>query len=327
MQIFRKLEEIPAGFGPSVVSVGNFDGVHRAHQLVLQRVVEQARLRGAHSLAVTFEPHPLRILRPEAAPRLLTPGEIKLRMLAQSGLDAVLALPFTRDFSLLTAREFAEQILVRRLRALEVHEGANFRFGHRAGGNVQQLAELGAQLGFEVKIYPELKLRGDSVSSSRIRELLAAGRVGRARALLGRPFSVVSHPGRGRGLGARYTVPTINLSDYNELLPANGVYITRTRVGDESFNSVANLGVRPTFGADSFAVESHLLNFHPLQLEPHTEVELCFLRRLREERKFPSPEALRQQILRDAARAQHFFDLEKRLDGRSRSLAEEHAAG
>ncbi len=307
MQIFRKLDEVPASFGGAVLSVGNFDGVHRAHQQVLQEVVRRARECGLRSLAVTFEPHPARILRPDAAPRLLTPLSVKLALLEQQGLDSVLVLPFTRDLSLTAPRDFAEHILSRRLRALEVHEGANFHFGHRAEGNVERLAEFGRALGFEVRIYPEMRLRGDTVSSSRIRELLGKGRVGRARHLLGRVFSLQSTAGRGRGYGHKFTVPTINLSRYDDFVPGNGVYITRTRVGSVSFDSVTNVGVRPTFGGDSFAVESHLLHFHPLEVTADTEIEIAFLHRLRDEVKFPSVEALREQIARDVRRARRYF--------------------
>jgi riboflavin kinase/FMN adenylyltransferase len=164
-------------------------------------------------------------------------------------------------------------------------------------------------MGFEVSTYPEMKLRGESVSSSHIRKLLGEGRVSRARHLLGRPFSILSTPGRGRGFGSKYTVPTINLSRYEEMVPADGVYITRTRVDQECFDSVTNVGNRPTFGADSFAIETHLLNFHPISLTPETEVEIHFLNRLRDEIKFPSVEALKEQIGRDVAKANRYFQL------------------
>ncbi|MGH9556550.1 MAG: bifunctional riboflavin kinase/FMN adenylyltransferase, partial [Terriglobales bacterium] len=231
MDIFRTLDEVPGGFDGSVLSVGNFDGVHRAHQHVLKKVVARAKERGLRSVAVTFEPHPVRILRPDVAPRLLTPLPVKLKLLEEQGLDAVLVLPFTRDLSLTAPRDFAEHTLSQRLRAVEVHEGANFHFGHRAEGNVERLTEFGRTLGFEVHVYPEMRVRGDLVSSSRIRELLGEGRVTRARRLLGRVFSLVSTAGRGRGYGHKFTVPTINLSRYDDCVPANGVYITRTRVG------------------------------------------------------------------------------------------------
>lgn len=309
MEIFHKLEDVPPSTSAAVVSVGNFDGVHRAHQHVIGEIVRRARELRATSAVVTFSPHPLRILRPDLAPKLITPLEIKLRLLAETGLDGALVLPFTRDLSLQTPRQFVENILVRGLHAREVHEGYNFRFGHRAQGHVQDLVEFGHELGFDVKSYPEMSIRGESVSSSRIRQLLLEGQVSRARHLLGRPFSIVSTAGRGRGYGSKYTVPTINLSRYDELVPLDGVYITRTRVGDECFDSVTNCGNRPTFGNESFAIESHLLNFHPLEVTAQTEVEITFLKRLRGEIRFPSVQALKEQIGADVRRATRYFRL------------------
>ncbi len=313
MNVFRHLEDIPADLGRSVVSVGNFDGVHRAHRHVLNEIGTRAQQIHAKSVAVTFEPHPVRILRPDAAPPLITPLPVKLRLLETTGVDATLVLPFTRDLSLLSPREFVEQILKNRLHAREVHEGFNFRFGHKAAGTVSMLAEFGREMGFETKVYPEMRIRGHQVSSSHIRELILHGDISRARQLLGDTFSILSTPGRGRGFGAKYTVPTINLSRYDELVPQDGVYITRTRVGEECFDSVTNVGNRPTFGADSFAIESHLLNFHPLELAPETEVEIHFLRRLRGEIKFPSVDALRQQIAHDVHHARRYFHLFEKL--------------
>src|SRR5271154_4426882 len=317
MQIFHKLEDVPAGFGPSLVSVGNFDGVHRAHAHVLGEIVQQARESGGKAVAVTFEPHPARILRPDSGLKLLTPAPEKLRLLETTGIDAVLMLPFGRDLSLMTARQFAERILKKKLHAREVHEGYNFRFGHKAAGDVNLLSQLGQEMGFAVKVYSEEKLRGEPVSSSHIRKLLGEGRVSRARHLLARPFGILGTPGRGRGLGSKYTVPTINLARYEELVPKDGVYITWTRVGTERFNSVTNVGNRPTFGAELFAIETHLLDFHPIELNPETEVEICFLERLRDEIKFPSVDALREQIGRDVTKARRYFHLLQRVSGTS----------
>src|SRR5882762_1556127 len=199
MLVFHKLEDVPADLGPSLVSVGNFDGVHRAHALVLGEIVRRARQSECKAVAVTFEPHPGRILRPDSGLKLLTPLPEKLRLLEGTGIDAVLILPFGRDLSLMTPRQFAERILKKKLHAREVHEGFNFRFGHKASGDMNMLAEFGPEMGFEVKLYPEMTLRGESVSSSQIRKLLAAGRVSRARHLLGRPFPILCTPGRGRG--------------------------------------------------------------------------------------------------------------------------------
>ena len=316
MQVFHKLEDVPADFGPTIVSVGNFDGVHRAHRHVLGEIVRIAHERGAKALSMTFEPHPVRILRPDSGLKLLTPLPEKLRLLEEAKLDAVLLLPFTRDLSLLTPRQFAERILKKKLHVREIHEGYNFHFGHKAAGNVETLAEYGREMGFTVKTYPEMRLRGESVSSSQIRNLLSEGRVSRARHLLARPFSILSNPGRGRGYGAKYTVPTINLTRYEELVPKDGVYITRIRVGKECFDSVTNVGNRPTFGVDSFAIESHLLHFHPIELGPETEVEIYFLQRLRDEIKFPSVEALREQIARDVQSTRRYFHLLKPAVGR-----------
>lgn len=311
MQAFRKLEEVPPDFGPTTVTVGNFDGVHRAHKQVLNTIIGRAKDSGLKAVAVTFEPHPVRILRPDANLKLLTPTPEKLRLLSETGLDAVLLLPFTRDLSLMTPEAFAHDILKQGLRAREVHEGYNFRFGHKATGNTALLSEFGKEMGFEVYVYPEMRLRGEPVSSSQIRKLIRDGGISRARHLLGRPFSILSTAGRGRGYGAKYTVPTINLSRYEELVPGDGVYITRTRVAQECFDSVTNVGNRPTFGTESFAIETHLLNFHPIELTPETEVEIHFLQRLRDEIKFPSVDSLREQIGRDVARARRYFRLLK----------------
>src|SRR3954447_10232182 len=240
MQVFRSISEFPANFGATVISVGNFDGVHRAHQRVIAALLKRASELHARSLIATFDPHPPRVLRPELAPKLITPLSKKLELLASARVDAVLVLPFTRDFSKTTAKEFAE-ILGKQLHAKEVHEGFNFHFGHKAEGNLEKLTQLGKDTGFAVVSYPEMRLRGNSVSSSRTRELVSEGDVSRARALLGRTFSIAAHPAKGRGYGKQHTVPTINLAAYVELVSGKGVYITRTRVGEKIFDSVTNV--------------------------------------------------------------------------------------
>jgi riboflavin kinase / FMN adenylyltransferase len=309
MQLFRKLGDVPAGFGPTIVSVGNFDGLHRAHRKVIDIIVQRARQQKLKSMVVSFEPHPVRILRPDSPFKLITPTPEKVRLLGQTGVDATLLLPFTRDLSLMTPRQFAHHILGEALRAREVHEGYNFHFGHKAEGNVEMLAEFGRELGFRVEPYPEMRLRGETVSSSHIRKLVSEGRLSRARHLLARPFSILSTAGRGHGRGTTQTVPTINLSRYEELVPKHGVYITRARIANECFDAVTNVGDRPTFGPDTFAIETHLLNFHPLEIDAETEVEIFFLDRIRDEIRFPSVEALRQQIGKDVNKARLYFRL------------------
>lgn len=313
MKIFHSIDELANHPRPSVVTIGNFDGVHCGHRMVIDAVIARARELNARAVAVTFDPHPARVLKPEADIRLITPLSSKLELLAETGLDATLVLPFTPQFAVWTAQEFATRVLHDALHAVEVHEGETFRFGHEAAGNVTSLTQLGHDLGFSVRTFDPLILRGAPVSSSRIRTLIAAGEMNQARALLGRSFAVRSTPAPGRGYGTRYTVPTINLAPYTDLLPANGVYITTLKVGARTFRSITNCGNRPTFGADSFAVESYCLDFEPLPLTEATPLELTFLHRLRDEVRFPTPEALRTQIAFDIKSAQRYFALHEAL--------------
>ncbi|HWZ45703.1 MAG TPA: riboflavin biosynthesis protein RibF [Candidatus Saccharimonadales bacterium] len=312
MRIFRALDEVPGDLGPAIVTVGNFDGVHCGHRHVLKQVVERARESGRRALAVSFDPHPLRILRPDVAPKMITPQPLKEALLAQTGIDGLLVIPFTRDFSMISAEGFARDILAEKLGAQEVHEGENFHFGHQAQGTTSRLADFGRQFGFAVKAYPMMVMRREAVSSSTLRRLIVQGQMDRARHLLGRVFSITGTPASGRGYGHKYTVPTINLGRYDELAPGDGVYFTRTRVGDEVFNSLTNVGKRPTFGDEQFAIETHLLDFHPLELTAQTEVEISFLRWRRPEIKFPTVEALKEQIGKDVGRAQRYFRLKAR---------------
>lgn len=309
MKVFRSLAEIPADSGRSVVAIGNFDGVHLGHQEILAEIRNRAREQRAASIAVTFDPHPVRVLRPEVAPKLITPMPQRLELLARTGVDATVILPFTRKFSQTSAFDFAKQVLAQGLRAIEVHEGESFRFGHTAQAGTEDLIHFGEQLGFAVFGHRALTVRGVPVSSSEVRRLIVVGNVSGARALLGRTFSIESTQERGRGVGGKLLVPTINLAPYAELMPANGVYVSRVRLGDRWFNAVTNCGVRPTFGVESFAVESYLLDFEPVEITPETPVEVCFLRRLRDELKFTSPEALKEQILRDVAKAKRYHQL------------------
>ncbi len=318
MLIFRSIQEVPAPFGPSVIAIGNFDGVHCGHRAILATVCERARLAGAQAVVVTFDPHPLQVLRPEEAPLLITPLAERLRLLAGTGVDATLVLPFTEAFSRQNARDFAESVLHRSLRAIAVHEGDNFRFGYRAEAGVEQLRVLGIEFGFAVVAHSVLHRRGLAVSSSQVRALIAAGWIEQARALLGRPFSIQSTQARGRGIGTRLLVPTVNLAPYSELKPGHGVYVTRLQVGNRTFQAITNAGNRPTFGEDSYAIESHLLDFEPVEMTESTPLTLEFLHRLRGEQRFPSPEALKQQIGRDIAQARRYHALASRLARGSR---------
>jgi len=320
MQIARSLAELDSYASASVVTIGNFDGVHCGHRMVISSMLERARDLNARAIAVTFDPHPAHVLHTESRLPLITPLAEKLELLAATGLDLVLILPFTEELRHWTARHFAERVLRDALHAVEVHEGETFRFGHHAAADIIGLSQLGRELGFAVRAYEPRIARGAAISSSRIRALIAAGYLNQARALLGRSFSIRSTPASGRGYGTRHTVPTINLAPYADLLPAHGVYITTLKVGADPtaqvFRGVTNIGNRPTFGADSFAVETHLLDFEPLALDATTPLDLTFLRRLRPECRFDSPEALRAQIGLDVKQAQRYFALADALQAR-----------
>jgi riboflavin kinase/FMN adenylyltransferase len=265
---------------------------------------------------VIFDPHPERILHPHGGPPLITPRARKLELLCETGLDAVVVIPFTRDLSLMPPFEFAEEILFNKLHAIEVHEGFNFHFGHKAEGDVERLREFGHKLGFTVVAHSPMLWGELVISSSTVRAVVLGGEMDAARRLLGRVFSIDSSPGRGRGYGAKYTVPTVNLARYDELTPAFGVYVSEIRINGEDFQSVTNVGNRPTFGEDSFAIESYILNFHPIHLSSETPIRLSFLHRLRPEIKFPSVEALKDQIGLDVARTQRYFRLRDAMRSR-----------
>jgi riboflavin kinase/FMN adenylyltransferase len=318
MQIVHSLSELDPFTSPSVITVGNFDGVHCGHRMVIASAIERARELNAKAVAVTFDPHPAHVLRTDSRLPLITPVAEKLELLAATGLDLAVVLPFTEELRRWTARNFAERVLHDGLNAIEVHEGETFRFGHLAEADISGLSQLGVELGFSVRTYVPFIARGEPISSSRIRRLIASGNLHEARALLGRSFAIRSTPASGRGYGTRYTVPTVNLAPYADLLPANGVYITTLRVGAKRvFRGVTNVGNRPTFGSDSFTVETHLLNFEPIALDETTSLELTFLHRLRPEHRFDSTEALRAQIGLDVQRALRFFALADALHAKS----------
>jgi len=309
MRVIHQLGELRPAPSACVLTIGNFDGVHLAHYKLLDRVVEVARPRGAVAAAITFEPHPIKFLSPAHAPKILTPFSRKASLIAGSGIDLLVVLPFNRELAHLSPLEFVRNILVRPLHTVAIHVGPNFRFGYRQAGDVEILEELGRQEGFKVEVLPLLEVRGQRVSSTRIRELLVEGRVHVANRLLGRPFSAYGPIVEGMGVGHKHTVPTLNLAPVEEQLPKIGVYVTRTKVGEKLYDSVTNVGHKPTFGDDQrLTVETFLLNFPGGEIrEPDMEIE--FLYRLRDEIKFQNPAILKVQIQEDARRSLKFFRL------------------
>ncbi|MDR3676070.1 MAG: bifunctional riboflavin kinase/FAD synthetase [Acidobacteriota bacterium] len=307
----RELDEQPA---PSVVTIGNFDGVHLAHQTLLRRVVEVARPQGLQAAAITFEPHPIKILSPDHAPKLLTPLPRKVELIAATGIDLLVVLPFTRELARQSPLEFVRRALLDPLHASSVHVGPNFRFGYRQSGDTEVLEELGNQEGFRVEVVPMLVIRGDRVSSTRIRELLAEGHVHKANRLLGRPFSARGPIVAGMGVGRKHTVPTLNLAPIEEQLPKVGVYVTHTVLAGVAHDSVTNVGFKPTFGDHRLTVETFLLDFSG-QID-ESDMEIKFLYRLRDEMKFQNPAILKVQIQEDARRSLKFFRLLKQYGQR-----------
>jgi len=291
----------------SVLAIGNFDGIHLGHQAILRATVDGARTLHAVPTVLTFDPSPRKVLRPESAPLRLSTIAQRMEWFNALGIEAAVIMPFTLELSRLSPEEFVEQILVRDLHVQTVLVGENFHFGHKQAGNVKLLQELGSRNGFAVAVIPPVQYHGEIVSSTIIRREVAEGDVSHAGRLLGRPFALTGQVVPGTGTGRKFTFPTLNLAAEQELLPARGVYITRTVFEREncSHRSVTNIGMRPTFNGSSLSVETHLLGFQP-ETTPE-RIEVRFWERLREEKKFSGPEELRAQIASDIARASQFF--------------------
>lgn len=299
MELVRLESLAPRGWPRPAVTVGNFDGVHLGHQALAAVAVRDAQAMGGLAVVLTFDPHPSRVLAPDRAPRALMTVEQKAEVLGALGVDRLAILPFTRELSLETPERFARLVLRETLGAAVVVVGAGFRFGHRRAGDVRALEACGQSMEFRVHAMEPVLHEGAPISSSRIREALARGDVEAARDQLGRPFrvdgTVVRGEGRGRGLG----IPTANLRPENETLPGSGVYACRC--GSRGAAAVVNIGRRPTFGEGATVLEAHLLDFEGDLYGTRLRVE--FIAQLREERRFPGPEALVAQIREDIAAA------------------------
>jgi len=298
--------QIGASARPAAVTIGNFDGVHRGHQEILQAVREMAVRKHSLSAVLTFFPHPLRVLRPAEAPPLLMTLDQRLAAIREAGIDAVLVLPFDAALANVGPQDFVRRFLLDTMRARAVLIGANFRFGHRQAGDAGMLAELGKLWGFEVRVVPFVGEGSAAISSTAIRKALREGRVEDAARLLGRPFALVGDIRPGTGQGRQLVVPTLNLTTEQEMLPKAGVYATEAVVQGKTYRAATNIGTRPTFNGSRLTIESHLLGFSDTLTDGRMEVRFCA--RLRDERKFSGPEALRQQVLQDIRQAQEYFD-------------------
>ena len=303
MRVFRSLEAIVPDARVCVVSVGNFDGVHAGHRQLLKRNLELSQQHGWKPSVLTFDPHPTKVVAPQRAPRLLTTIEERLRLIESEGIEQAFVLPFDTTFSQQSPQDFIQHVLVESIGARAVLVGGNFHFGHKQAGNTETLRSATS---FLTEVVPAVTVRGRLVSSTEIRTLIEAGDVSLAARLLLRPYALEGEVVSGFGIGSKQTVPTLNLATMAEIVPARGVYITRTLdlKSDRTWPSITNVGTRPTFDGDSQTIETYLLE--PLTGETPRSIRVEFLRWVREERRFDSPEALRSQILSDVRRAQAY---------------------
>jgi riboflavin kinase/FMN adenylyltransferase len=306
MQVYHQIDDAELSPTASVVTMGNFDGIHLGHQALVLRSLEEARRRNVASVVLTFDPHPLKVLAPTRAPRLILAPEDKIELLQDLGIDVVINQRFDASFASLDAEEFVRRFIVNRLKAKKIWVGRDLRFGHGRKGDVEQLVRWGEELGFEVGIVEPILVNRVRVSSSQIRQAIEAGRVDEARSSLGRYHfvsgTVVEGNRRGRDLG----FPTANIAGRTEVIPSDGIYATLFHIGEEHWLSVSSIGVNPTFGAGPRTVESYILNFD--RDIYGTKMKLAFVKKIREEKKFADVASLIVQIQEDVRSARAVFD-------------------
>ena len=304
MQIFFKSDSFPRKFWNSIATIGIFDGVHIAHQVILKRVLKRSHRLKTKSLVVTFDPHPAKILTPSRVPPLLMSLEHRLRLLGQMGFDVCWVIHFTRPVAHLSAEDFVRDFLADKLHIRELYVGEGFRFGRKNEGDVSLLKILGKEHQFFVHPVKTIQIGREKISSTRIRHFIEKGRFSQASSLLGRPVSIFGTVVKGKGLGRRLGFPTANLNPHQEATPPRGVYCGWTNLEDRRYGCVVNIGLRPTIERrhqSSMIVEVHLLDFRGNLY--HRDLEILFVKKLREEKKFPSLEALSHQVQRDIKQA------------------------
>lgn len=301
MHIIRQLKDFPALARGGAVAIGNFDGVHRGHVAIAKRLLERARAVRGPAIVFTFDPHPVRLLRPEQCPPPLTWTERKAQLLHAVGVDWIVAYPTDEALLTLSATDFFEQIVRGSLAAKAMVEGPNFYFGHNREGTIERLHEMTAAAGISLDIVPPVEIEGSLVSSSRVRQLIAAGELAIANKMLSQPYRIRGIVTHGAGRGAKIGFPTANLAGVDTLLPAPGVYAGHAWVMGERWPAAINLGTSPTFGDESLRVEIHLIGQSESLYGQPMEVDI--LTRMRDIRPFPSVDALVEQLRSDVAQA------------------------
>ena len=310
MQLIENLAQIKTPYDQAVITIGNFDGVHIGHQALFHQVIEKAESIGGTAVAMTFEPHPLRVIRQNAQPPLITLYEQKIELIRNTGVDVLICLPFTHEFADLTATEFVKDILVKRIGMKAIVVGNDYAFGKNREGNLDFLQSHAAQWGFEVLVldWVQTPTLPDRISSTRVRELVMEGDVETARRMLGRFYQIRGTVTKGRNRGGRLLgFPTANINLYDELCPQTGVYAVTVDCLDRKFNGVANIGYSPTFDDHIFTVEVHILDFQEDIYDKKIKVD--FIKRLRNEMKFASLDELSVQIRKDIETARKILGL------------------
>ncbi len=308
MKIITDLSEISNSLKNVVLTIGNFDGVHIGHQALFNQVIEKAESIDGTSVVITFEPHPIRVIKSNKHFPLITLYEQKVELIGATGVDTLICIPFTREFAAIPARTFVKEILCDKLGMKAIVVGQDYSFGRKREGDIFLLKEMAVAHGFDVIISEWIDLEGGRISSTEIRNLVREGGVEEAKKLLGRYYQVRGTVIRGRDRGGRLLgFPTANLTLYDELCPKGGVYAVTVEYQDTTYQGVANIGYSPTFDNGEFSVEVHILDFDQNIYE--RPIRVNFIRRLRGEKKFPGPEALSEQISLDIEKARELLSM------------------
>ncbi len=311
MTVICDLDQLESPLKNPVLTIGNFDGVHRGHLALFEKVKERARHIDGRSVVMTFEPHPMKIMMPGKGPRLITPTQQKLGLIQKAGIDVIVCIPFTREFASISAGDFVKEILIDKIGIKEIVVGYDYSFGHKREGDIEHLQNAGNRFGFVVHVVGPVRVKNTLVSSTSIRNLIQEGKLAEAKKLLGRDYQICGTVIRGKDRGGRLLgFPTANLELIDELTPKAGVYAVKVLIEDDVYDGLTNIGYNPTFGNGQFSVETHILNFSG-DLVGNT-IRVDFIERLRDEKTFNSAKDLAAQIKRDILAAKQLF--EKSLD-------------
>ena len=308
MRIVYDLNELTEPLSNPVLTIGNFDGVHKGHLALFNKVMERAKAINGQSVVMTFDPHPIKVMSPGNGPPLITPIEQKLELISNTGIDVILCLAFTPEFASMSAEEFVQDILMDRIGVSEIVVGYDYTFGHMRQGDVSLLREMGDKLGFRVHVTGPIHLDDAVVSSTSIRKFVQQGNLIDAKKFLGRDYQIYGTVIKGKGRGGRLLgFPTANLKPVDELIPRRGVYAVTVRIDDKNYCGVTNIGYNPTFGDDALSVETHLLDFSENIVGKM--IKIRFIQRLRDEKTFSDVKELSEQITQDVEQARELMQI------------------